>query len=215
MGVIFAGVINTGITCLLLWHFPPKLHKTDCLLACWVLLFLAAHPEWKEKVSKEIFGLIAEHTNTTSLDPLHKRLSGIPISAWENSMPATEAVLRETLRMVQNGTLLRRNVVQDMPIADKIVGRGAFLAYNIADVHLNPSIYMDPQRFDPDRYAEGREEDKKSPLSFVAWGAGEYHVGRGIAAFKLSSRSSSMFWDEGGEAGDEDDSRTLSCRLRL
>jgi cytochrome P450 len=52
------------------------------------------------------------------------------------------------------------------------VRKGAFLVHSLGDVHFNADIYSDPWKFDPDRYTEGREEDKKGTLSYLAWGAG-------------------------------------------
>ncbi|TFK67928.1 cytochrome P450 [Pluteus cervinus] len=157
LAVLFAGVINTGIN------------------SCWALIFLCTNKEWRAKVQAEVNALIANHTNTTSSDPLHKRPATIPVSVWEDETPCMDAVIRETLRIVFNGTLLRRNVEEDLGIKDKTVGKGAFLAYQVADVHLNPDIYRDPLVFDPDRFGPGRDEDKKAQYAFLGWGAGRHY----------------------------------------
>lgn len=141
-------------------------------LAVWLLLFLSANPEWKKKVTDEVNSLISTHTNTTSTDPLHKRLSAIPISAWDEEMPVLESVVRETIRIVVNGATLRRNVSRDLKIAGKTVPKGAFMTYQLADIHLNPEIYTNPAEFDPDRFGPGREEDKKQAFGYMGWGGG-------------------------------------------
>ena len=178
------------------------------LTACWNLIFLAGNPEWTEKVRAEVKSLIEKHTNTLSSDPLHKRLSAIPISAWEDEMPALDMVIRETLRISQCGhTLLRRNIFADLPISDKVIQKGSFLAYSLADTHLNPEIYSDPLKFDPGRYCEGREEDKKGNLSYLGWGAGELHSIVLALAFCADlaciGRASSLRRYESCEARDE------------
>jgi cytochrome P450 len=101
------------------------------------------------------------------------RLSSIPVTAWEDSMPVLEAVQRETLRLVSSGTALRRNIVEDLKVDEHVVERGSFLAYSMADVHLNPDVYQDPLRFDPDRFGEARAEDRKGSMLYLGWGAGE------------------------------------------
>jgi len=148
------------------------------------LLYLAANPAWKAKVKAEVESLIAAHTDTTSSEPLHIRLSGIPISAWEDSMPVLDACQKETLRIVQTSAALRRNIFEDLKIGEHVIPKGSFLVYSIADVHLNPDIYEDPFKFDPDRYAEGRGEDKKGTLSYLGWGAGR-HLCSGMKVAKL------------------------------
>jgi len=39
---------------------------------------------------------------------------------------------------------------------------------------MNPDIYSDPETFDPSRYEEGREEDKKETFGFLGWGVGTW-----------------------------------------
>jgi sterol 14-demethylase len=135
---------------------------------------MAYNKEWKKKIHEEVMSLVHKHTNSTSSEPLHKRLSAVPISVWEDETPVLEAVLRETLRMAINGTTLRRNVVQDLDIQGEVISRGHFLAYSQADAHMNPDIYSNPTAFDPERFSSYRSEDKKQTHAFLGWGAGKF-----------------------------------------
>jgi cytochrome P450 len=144
--------------------------------ACWILLYISFYAHWKSAIYSEVHALLAQYTNSS--DPLHKRLSAIPISVWEDEMPTLDLVLRETLRLVVNGTALRRSLPGGggenlkMPGVGEVPS-GGFLAYSVSDAHMNPSIYTDPGMFDPERFTPGREEDKREPYSFLGWGAGE------------------------------------------
>jgi cytochrome P450 len=40
--------------------------------------------------------------------------------------------------------------------------------------HRLPELYTEPDRFDPDRFALPREEDKKHPLALVGFGHGSH-----------------------------------------
>lgn len=89
-------------------------------------------------------------------------------------MPSTDLALRETIRLVVNGTVLRRNLVGRVKLSEVgEVPSGGFLAYSLSDAHMNPRIYTDPGLFDPERFSPGREEDKREPYAFLGWGAGE------------------------------------------
>lgn len=146
-------------------------------IACWATLFLGANPEWKAKVKAEISAMVNEHTTAPPTASLQERLASIPIYAWEdNSLPTTELIVRETLRVMLSGTTLRRNLSADPLVAPggKKIPRGAFLCYNIADAHLNPEIYTEPEKFDPERFLPPREEDKRSPHAFLGWGVGRH-----------------------------------------
>ena len=142
-------------------------------LACWALLYLGSSEDWKQKAIGEIRQLIDTHTDTTSADPLHMRLSTIPISAWED-MPVLESIIQETMRLTFNGTLSRRNLIDNQPLLDTTLDRGAFMVYDIGDVHLNPNIYSEPEVFDPSRFAAPREEGKNTYGAFLGWGAGRH-----------------------------------------
>ncbi|PPR02168.1 hypothetical protein CVT24_011356 [Panaeolus cyanescens] len=168
LGVIFAGVLNTGIN------------------ACWSIVYVGMHPEWKTKVQKEIDSLIDQNTANSS-DALHKRLSSIPVSAWEDEMPVFDSIIRETIRLSLTGTALRRNLKEGTSMLGRAIGAGDFLAYNVGDVHLNPDIYSQPNAFDPSRYGPGREEDKKATFAFLGWGAGR-HPCTGMKVAKLEMK---------------------------
>jgi cytochrome P450 len=188
---------------------------TNLSVACWVLLRLAENPYWKEKVKAEVDSLIALHTNTTSTEPLHKRLSAIPVTAWEDEMPVLDAVQRETLRLIQSGTVLRRNVIEDLKVDGKIIEKGAFLGYSLADVHHNPDIYHDPLRFDPDRFGVGRAEDRKGTMSFLGWGAGECPRTLINGCTHKDPRTSPLHGHESSQARDQIGCGSLPRRLRI
>ena len=102
------------------------------------------------------------------------RLSTIPLDAWEDELPSLDLIIRETLRISGSTTALRLNEGKDIQVGEATIKQGDLLAYSIADVNLNPNIYTNPMTFDPDRYGPDREEDRKQPFGYLAWGAGMY-----------------------------------------
>ncbi|KAF7974038.1 hypothetical protein HWV62_13569 [Athelia sp. TMB] len=163
--VIFVGVLNTG------------------MMACWTILYLGAHPEWKTRAVAEIQRLVETHTDTTSTLPLHQRLSTIPISAWEDEMPVLELITRETLRLVNNGIMLRRNILADIEVSGKIIPRGAFMAYQVGDVHLNAQYYPNPLKWNLARFAGGSAQNE---APYIGWGAGRHPcTGIKVAKFEV------------------------------
>ncbi|KAJ7262357.1 cytochrome P450 [Mycena rebaudengoi] len=171
IGVIFAGVVNTGMN------------------VCWILLYLRRDLTWKSRATAEVQQLMAKHAVSLSKsDPLHKRLASIPVSAWEVDMPVADAIIRETLRLTTGGGVaLRRNMVNAIDIGGKSIARGDFLAYLLGDVHFDASIYSDPYTFDPGRYEAGREEDKRAPFAYLGWGIGR-HPCAGMKVAKLEMK---------------------------
>ncbi|KAF7968863.1 hypothetical protein HWV62_29186 [Athelia sp. TMB] len=154
--IVGAGITNTSVN------------------SCWILIYLAAHPEWKAKATAEIQAMLSRHA-PSSKDPLHERLGAIPLKAWETELPALELCIQETLRLTATGAALRRNTYGDLPVAGKIVKRGWFMVHiRKQPLILLADIYTSPMDFDPDRYSPGREEDKKVPYAFIGWGGGRH-----------------------------------------
>ncbi len=46
--------------------------------------------------------------------------------------------------------------------------------YHVDDVHFDPTIYTEPNKWDPGRFLPNRAEDRKKPISYIGWGAGRH-----------------------------------------
>lgn len=154
LGTLFAGVLNT----------------TN--IACWIPLFLDANPEWKAKAKAEINTFLDK--NSIGNDPVAARMMQASAEAWEEQLPVLDTIIRETIRLVVTGSAMRRNIEKDVKIDGKVIERGAFLLYPLAELHYDPEIYKDPYNFDPGRFDDGREEDKKVHFGYLGWGVGRH-----------------------------------------
>ena len=189
MVVLFAGILNTGIVCKSRWftRFVKRLTKTTLQTACWMLIDLAIHPEWREQCKKEIQDLLSRHLgDSSSSATLSEKLGVIPISAWEDELPIFEACTQESQRITANGDPIRRNVRQEMKIGDKFVKRGDFLVYSAGDVNLNPEYYPEPHSYDPGRWLRP-DPVPNVPYPFLGWGAGR-HLCTGMKVAKLEMK---------------------------
>jgi len=144
------------------------------MLASWVLLYLGANPMWKGRAINEYKALVEKYTDTLSTEALYKRLAAVPLSAWENELPSLDLIIRESVRMTAPAAALRRNLVKELKVDDVVIKPGDFLIYSTGDLHMDPNIYADPTKFDPERYVGNRAEDRKEAFSFLGWGAGEF-----------------------------------------
>ncbi|KAJ7064919.1 cytochrome P450 [Mycena amicta] len=147
MGLLIAGARATGTT------------------ASWIITYLGGHADWRQKAREEVEKLLEGHL--TSSSSLSASLSEVPLEAWEAETPVLDAIIRETLRVAQPHTAMRRNLGPDTYINEKRIPAGAYIVYPFSDVHLDPEIYPDPWRFDP-----ARREASKADLAYVGWGAG-------------------------------------------
>lgn len=142
MNSLFAGTFSTGV------------------MACWLPLFLHAHPGWKSKVIVEVETLLSHYSpalytrhssspdfaNVEDGQSLSARLARIPPEAWESETPIFDTCLRETIRLCLTGVFTRRVLVDELVIDGKVIKKGTFLGYPVGDVHHNPELYPDPMR---------------------------------------------------------------------
>jgi len=157
MGTLFAGVMNTGIT------------------SCWALLYLGNNGDWRRRAISEIQSMVSAHSGTISgTKPFHTQLASVPLSAWEDELPALDLIIRETIRLSISFVFLRRNLKTDIDAEGVRIAKGDFLLYLAADVHMNENIYSSPGTFDPARYEDGRNEDGGVDCGYVGWGAGRH-----------------------------------------
>ncbi len=128
------------------------------------MVYLANDPYWLSKARAEIEAAGAKYSRDKSL-PLTEQLSQLPLEAWESEFPVLELCLRDSIRLQLLGTALRKNVSgKDIPIGDgTVIPPNTFVAYPLGDVHLDPSVYPEPEKWDPSRYLPERAEDKKKP----------------------------------------------------
>ena len=156
--------------------------------ACWMLIDLAIHPEWREKCKKEIQDLLSRHLgDSLSSATLSEKLGSVPVSAWEDELPILEACIRESHRIAITGVVLRRNIRKEVvKIGEQVVKQGDFLAYCLGEVHLSPEYYPDPHKYDPGRWLRP-DPLPNAVYPFLGWGAGR-HPCTGMKMAKLQMK---------------------------
>lgn len=138
--------------------------------------FLALDPDWMREVRAEVDGAVARHRASPGQGPLDV-LGEMSVDDWEREFPLVNLCLHESIRIVTVGAGFRRNISgRDVRIGrtGEVIPRGAFAAFHVDQIHMDPGIYADPTKFDPGRFLPGREEDKKVPLAYAGWGQGRH-----------------------------------------
>ncbi|EMC93962.1 hypothetical protein BAUCODRAFT_216247 [Baudoinia panamericana UAMH 10762] len=159
IGALFAGQLNSGIN------------------AAWILIYLAHNRYWFDRVREEVISVADRYCSDSSL-PLKERLMQVPIEAWENDFELIDLCLKDTIRVQTPGTAFRKNISgHDIPLnkqGTEVIPKDAYLAYAVGDVHYDPALYPDPEKWDPSRYLPERAEDKKIPYGWMGWGLGRH-----------------------------------------
>lgn len=153
-------------------------HHTSSGTAAWTLIELLRNPPWCERVRDEI-------------DQLYGRDGTISYQGLRE-VPVLESVLKEVLRLHPPLIILMRGVLEDFHVAGTTVPAGRLVAISPAVSHHIPELFPDPTRFDPARYAPGREEDAAT-FGWIPFGGGAHRCsGSAFALMQLKAITASL-----------------------
>jgi cytochrome P450 len=131
-------------------------HDTSTITTSAVSYYLGKHPEWQDKVRAESLALGDEPLDMAALDGLR----------------SLDLVIKESLRLVAPVPSLVRKTVKDTDLLGHYVPAGTLVSLTPWVNHLLPQYWPDPLRFDPERFAEGRREDKVHRFAWMPFGGG-------------------------------------------
>jgi cytochrome P450 len=104
-----------------------------------------------------------------------------------HAMPLLEHITMEMKRCAPFVAVSFGKAKREFTVAGKTVPAGwMVMLCNFAGGN-DPDLYERPERFDPDRYAEGRAEHLKHPMGFFPQGVGEPRTGHKCAGVDFST----------------------------
>jgi cytochrome P450 family 4 len=131
-------------------------HDTTSAGMTFTLLLLSHHPEVQEKLFEEIQEFIGDED--FSMDIFNK-------------MPYMDRVLKECLRLYPPVPFIARTLTEDLNHEGVFFPKGTNVEIFIYDIHRDPEVFPDPEKFDPDRFLP-EECDKRNNFAFLAFSAG-------------------------------------------
>jgi len=149
-------------------------HHTSSGTASWALIELMRHPEVMN-------GVVAE------LDELYADGSDVSFQALR-SIPRLEAALKETLRLHPPLIILMRVVQEEIELAGQMIPPGTTVASSPRVSNRIAEDFPEPDRFDPGRYLDPRQEDLQNRWTWIPFGAGKHRcVGNAFAMMQMKA----------------------------
>ncbi|KAL2524355.1 Cytochrome [Abeliophyllum distichum] len=139
--------------------FASQDASTSSLL--WAVAFLDSHPEVLDRVRKEVAKYWVPESDTV-------------IQAEQlREMKYTEAVAREVVRIRAPATMVPHIAGVDFQLTENyVIPKGTIVFPSVFDSSFQG--FTEPDRFDPDRFIEERQEDRVYKKYFLAFGAGPH-----------------------------------------
>jgi sterol 14-demethylase len=133
---------------------------TSAVLAAWVGVELLQHPEVLTPIVEEIEA-VYEQSPEISLASLKRQ-------------EKLERAIKEAERMHPPLILLVRKVLRDFEYDGFCIPRGRLAMVSPGFSQRLPGVFQDPHRYDPDRFAPPREEDRRHPFALISFGGGRH-----------------------------------------
>ena len=147
-------------------------HDTTTSTLTTMMYLLARHPQWQERLREE-----AQSIGKLQLeyDDLEK-------------LPLLTCVMREALRMYPPLTSMPRMCTRDTEFQGHLLPAGTLVGVYPLHVHYMPSLWSDPQRFDPERFLPDRQEDKRHNFAWIPFGGGAHMcIGQHFATLQVKA----------------------------
>lgn len=169
------------------WHYSPDTvtgmfismmfagHHTTSTTASWCIIELLRNPDVMARVVAEMDALAEANDGTITYQDLRE-------------VPWLEASIKEALRLHPPLILLLRLVAQPFEVGGYTIPPGKLVGASPAVSNRLPEAFDEPDRFDPSRYVEPRQDDLDNPWNWIPFGAGRHRcVGAAFALMQLKA----------------------------
>lgn len=140
-----------------------------------VTMLLAGHETTANALSFTL-GLLGRHPDIYRrlMSEIDSALGDAPATASSlERMPLLDGVVKEGLRLYPPAWIISRSVEQDTVVAKTPISAGSVLFVPVYGVHRVPSVWEDPEAFDPDRWLDGRGERARKLGMYLPFGMGQ------------------------------------------
>jgi cytochrome P450 len=131
-------------------------HDTSTSTLTTMAYYLARYPEWQERCRAE-----------------SREVGSGPI-AYEDldRLVSLDLVMKEAMRIVTPVPGVTRRTNRESELLGFRLPARTYVAVHLWGVHHLPEVWPDPERFDPERFAEHRREDKVHRFAYMPFGNG-------------------------------------------
>lgn len=133
---------------------------TSAVLAAWTLIELVQHPDYLQRVRRE-FEEVYENDKRLTLQSLKRQ------TVLDNAV-------RECERMHPPLIFLIRKVREDFRFGSHLIPAGRLAAVSPLLSHRLADVFERPNSWDPDRFAEPRNEHKQHTHTLIGFGGGKH-----------------------------------------
>jgi cytochrome P450 len=136
-------------------------HDTTTITLTTMADYLGRNPGWQERCRVESQELADRRGSPGTLD-----------YADLDSLTSLGLAMKEALRLVTPVPALARKTVADTEVLGHFLPAGTMVSVGVHFTHHMAEYWPDPERFDPERFAEHRREDRVHRFAWSPFGGG-------------------------------------------
>jgi len=131
-------------------------HETIATSMSWTFMLLHQHPEIAARVRDEVNANVGDRMPT---------VDDLPALVYLGQ------VVDESMRLYPPAWIIERQALGDDEVCGWRIPKGTIVATPPYVLHRSPALWEDPLRFDPERFAPGKLEER-AKLAYMPFGAG-------------------------------------------
>ncbi|KAI9496805.1 cytochrome P450 [Zychaea mexicana] len=137
-------------------------HDTTSHSLAFCLYELAANQDVQEKARQESFAVFGDELIDVS-----------PTLEDCKKLPYIDQIIKETLRMHPPFNEINPRIAEeDLELGGTLIPKGTMVNIDIEALHYRPDLWKNPERFDPERFAEGGEHYSQEGITWAPFSGG-------------------------------------------
>uniref|UniRef100_A0A182FZS0 Uncharacterized protein n=2 Tax=Anopheles albimanus TaxID=7167 RepID=A0A182FZS0_ANOAL len=149
-------------------------HDTTTSGIAFTFYQLAKHPDIQERLYQEIVHTLGPDYRTVPLT----------YSTLQN-FKYLDMIVKESLRLLPPVSFIGRRLVEDLELNGVTIPAGTDITIPIYVIHRNPEVYPDPERFDPERFAD-ESTQRRGPYDYIPFSIGSRNcIGQRYALMEM------------------------------
>ncbi|RZC34623.1 cytochrome P450, family 4, subfamily Q, polypeptide 7 [Asbolus verrucosus] len=150
-------------------------HDTTSVAICFALMLIACHKNVQDQIVQEMSHILGD---------IHKK----PNYQELQEMKYLERCIKEVLRLYPSVHFISRKLGEDLKThSGHKLPKNSIVNLHIYDLHHNPDIYPDPEKFDPDRFLPQNSQNRH-PFAYLPFSAGPRNcIGKRFAILELKT----------------------------